>query len=78
MRPVSLRRMQATVHRFDDEGHTGSVLLDNGRELSFGPDVFARSGLRSLRSGQRVSVELGDAELTRLWIVGIGDDERIR
>ena len=71
--------MQASVHRFDDETGAGSVLLDDGREVPFGGAVFAASALRHLRSGQRVSVELdeGGAELSRLWIVGIGDDERI-
>ena len=71
--------MQASVHRFDEESGAGSVLLDDGREVSFDGEVFAASALRHLRSGQRVSVVVDDAgsTLTRLWIVGIGDDERI-
>jgi len=36
------------------------------------------SGLRLLRPGQRVSIEMSATALTRLWIVGIGDTEPIR
>ncbi len=77
--------MQASVHSFDPSSGSGSVLLDTGRLLPFAPGVFARSGLRLLRPGQRVSVEVSPedpeargAHLTRLWIVGIGEGETIR
>lgn len=76
--------MQASVHTFDPGTGGGSVLLDTGRVLHFPAEVFAASGLRRLRVGQRVSVEAsGDPEqpgttLTRLWIVGIGAGEAIR
>lgn len=77
--------MQASVHTFDPASGAGSVLLDSGRLLPFGPEVFAGSGLRLLRLGQRVSVEVEPedpetpgARLTRLWIVGIGEGETIR
>lgn len=71
--------MQGSVHRFDDETGAGSVLLNDGREIAFGAEVFAASGLRHLRPGQRVSVQIGpDDRLSRLWIVGIGTDEPIR
>lgn len=75
--------MQATVHRFALDTLTGEVLLDSGRVLPFSSVVFEASGLRHLRLGQRLSVTVsGDpeaegTELTRLWIVGIGDGERI-
>jgi cold shock CspA family protein len=74
--------MQATVHTFDEEGGAGSVLLDDGREIPFSAEVFAHSALRHVRPGQRLSVELGVGDddrgtVTRLWIVGIGDDQRI-
>lgn len=75
--------MQASVHQFDPETGSGTVLLDTGRVLPFDQDVFAASSLRLLRLGQRVSIEVsGDPEapgtsLTRLWIVGIGPDEKI-
>ncbi len=77
--------MQASVHTFDPASGAGTVLLDSGRLLPFGPEVFAASGLRLLRLGQRVSVEVEPedpetpgARLTRLWIVGIGEGEKIR
>ena len=70
--------MQANVHRYHDENHSGSVLLDDGREIPFEGSVFDASGLRQVRPGQRVSVEMSETELTRLWIVGIGDTEFIR
>ena len=70
--------MQASVHTVADDG-SGTALLDDGRELSFTADVFHRSGLRHLRPGQRVSIVLGGepGTISRLWIVGIGDGERI-
>jgi len=70
--------MQANVHRYHDENRSGSVLLDDGREIPFDGDVVASSGLRLLRPGQRVSIEMSETELTRMWIVGIGDTEFIR
>jgi len=70
--------MQASVHRYHNENGSGSVLLDDGREIPFEPAVMAASGLRLLRPGQRVSIEMSAGTLTRLWIVGIGDDEIVR
>ncbi|ANS80631.1 hypothetical protein SGUI_3235 [Serinicoccus hydrothermalis] len=75
--------MQASVHTYDLEGRDGTVLLDTGRVLPFPAAVMDASGLRHLRVGQRVSIEVdGDPEdlgtsLTRLWIVGIGAGETI-
>jgi 2-phospho-L-lactate guanylyltransferase len=71
--------MQASVHTFDDGSGAGSVLLDDGREVTFTGAVFTASALRHVRPGQRVSVDLADTgtSVTRLWIVGIGDDQRI-
>ncbi len=77
--------MQASVHRFDGEDGSGSVLLDTGLLLDFDGTVFAGSALRHLRPGQRVSIEVEpadpedvDARVTRLWLVGIGEGEPIR
>jgi cold shock CspA family protein len=71
-------RMQASVHQYDDQDGSGSVLLDDGREIPFSGEVMDASGLRLLRAGQRVSITMSATELTRLWIVGIGDGEPIR
>jgi cold shock CspA family protein len=70
--------MQASVHRYEDDNGSGSVLLDDGREIPFDGKVMDASGLRLLRPGQRVSIEMSETALTRLWIVGIGDGEPIR
>jgi len=70
--------MQASVHRYDDENGSGSVLLDDGREIPFDGKVMDASGLRLLRPGQRVSIEMSPTALTRLWIVGVGEGEPIR
>ena len=70
--------MQASVHVFDEVSRFGSVLLDDGREFGFDSEVFLGSGLRHLRVGQRVSIETEGAVVSRLWIVGVGDDQPIR
>jgi 2-phospho-L-lactate/phosphoenolpyruvate guanylyltransferase len=53
--------VQASVHSFDPATGGGSVLLDDGRRVPFDGAVFARSGLRLLRTGQRVTIELSGA-----------------
>ena len=52
--------MQATVHRFDSLTGSGSVLTDEGLLIPFGPDALADSGLRHLRTGQRLTVVLAE------------------
>lgn len=70
---------QGSVHTFDALTGAGSVLLDNGQERAFSAEAFAASGLRLLRSGQRVSLDQrADGTITRVYIRGIGDDEAIR
>lgn len=54
--------MQATVSRFDLGTGDGAVLLDDGRELSFAGTALAGTGLRLLRPGQRVRIELSGPE----------------
>ena len=75
---ATLPTMQASVHTFDETSGAGSVLLDDGREVAFDADVFATSALRHVRPGQRLSIDLGETgRVSKLWIVGIGDDQRI-
>jgi 2-phospho-L-lactate guanylyltransferase len=76
---ATLRRMQASVHTFDETTGAGSALLDDGREVSFSAEVFGHSALRHMRTGQRISIDLAEdgTSVRRLWIVGIGDDQRI-
>lgn len=76
---ATLPGVQATIHRVPgDEG--GSALLDDGREVRVPLASLVDSGLLHLRVGQRVSLELDEAQAaaTRVWIVGIGPGETIR
>ena len=69
---------QATVHVFEPSTGGGSVLLDDGEEVRFTPEAFTAGGLRLLRPGQRVSLEhAADGRIVRVYIRGIGDDQRI-
>ena len=61
-RPLTIS--QATVWSFDATTNDGQVVLDDGSRLPFGADAFAASGLRLLRPGQRVRLEL-DREVVR-------------
>jgi 2-phospho-L-lactate guanylyltransferase len=48
------------VYRFDPDVHVGSVLTDDGLVIPFSAAAFATSGLRHVRPGQRLTVELAD------------------
>ncbi|GIF10516.1 cold-shock protein [Actinoplanes teichomyceticus] len=64
--------MQGTIATFDAGTRSGTLLLDDGSELAFGAEAFARSGLRLLRLGQRVSIEAEpDGRVCRVLIPGI-------
>jgi 2-phospho-L-lactate/phosphoenolpyruvate guanylyltransferase len=63
--------MQASVHDFDASSGSGSVLLDDGVRLPFAPQAFWRSGLRLLRVGQRVSVEVEHDQVVALRVNGV-------
>jgi cold shock CspA family protein len=59
--------MQATVRTFDPATRAGTVLADDGVELSYDADALAGTGLRHLRLGQRVQVEVdGSGPATRV------------
>jgi len=51
--------VQGTVREFDPGSGSGTVFLDDGSVCEFGPEVFAASGLRLLRRGQRVAIRRG-------------------
>jgi hypothetical protein len=53
--------VQGTVREFDPASGSGSVFLDDGSVCPFGAEVFAASGLRLLRRGQRVTIRRGRA-----------------
>ncbi|MCT2594311.1 hypothetical protein LHJ74_31130 [Streptomyces sp. N2-109] len=59
--------MQATSYTYDPETRSGQVLLDDGTPLPFDAAAFDAGGLRLLRPGQRVRVE----------VTGEGDERRV-
>jgi 2-phospho-L-lactate guanylyltransferase len=63
--------VQATVHDFDATTGAGSVLLDDGIRLPFTGPVFEDSGLRMLRSGQRLTVRVHDDEVVWMRLLGV-------
>lgn len=66
--------MQATVRHFDPRSRSGDVLLDDGSVLEFGARAFDASGLRLLRLGQRVRLEVdGAGAVTFLTIATLPD-----
>jgi hypothetical protein len=62
--------MQATAYTYDTETRSGSVLLDDGTPLPFDAAAFDAGGLRLLRPGQRVRIEVeGEGEARRIALV---------
>jgi 2-phospho-L-lactate guanylyltransferase len=57
--------VQATVRSFDAVTRSGTVLLDDGTELPYGSSAFDASGVRLLRLGQRVRIEVDQASSGR-------------
>lgn len=55
---------QGTVATYDAADRSGSVLLDDGTRLLFTGAALEGTGLRLLRSGQRVRIDL-DGEVVR-------------
>lgn len=60
--------MQATVKAYDAATRGGSVLLDDGSELSFDAAAFGAGGLRLLRFGQRVNIAVTDGRVTAVTL----------
>ncbi|QEU91577.1 hypothetical protein [Streptomyces kanamyceticus] len=62
--------MQATAYTYDSETRSGSVLLDDGTPVPFEARAFDAGGLRLLRPGQRVRIEVdGDGAARRITLV---------
>jgi cold shock CspA family protein len=60
--------VQATVATFDPDTGSGTVLTDDGRRIPFDPAAFAAGGLRLLRPGQRVRMDLAGGRVVRITI----------
>lgn len=62
--------MQATAYTYDADSRTGSVLLDDGTPLTFDTAAFDAGGLRLLRPGQRVRIDVtGEGEERRITLI---------
>jgi cold shock CspA family protein len=61
--------MQATVSAFDPATSSGELLLDDGVRLAFGAGALAGSGLRHLRAGQRVHVQVEGTDVRAVSII---------
>ncbi|MEU6227453.1 hypothetical protein [Streptomyces sp. NPDC047042] len=68
--------MQATAYTYDAGTRSGSVLLDDGTPVPFDAPAFDAGGLRLLRPGQRVRIEVegsgsagGAGEALRITLV---------
>lgn len=57
---------QGTVKQFDLANVTGSLLMDDQREVTIDATSLAGSGILTLRLGQRVIFDLDEAEGTPL------------
>jgi 2-phospho-L-lactate guanylyltransferase len=72
--------VQATVRLFDPATRSGTVVLDDGIELPFDRPSFDASGLRLLRVGQRVRIELvagpDGRRVTSLTVATLPDPRR--
>jgi cold shock CspA family protein len=62
--------MQATAYTYDPDSRSGSVLLDDGTPVPFDAAAFDAGGLRLLRPGQRVRIEVqGEGEARKIALV---------
>lgn len=58
--------MQATVSRFDEVTRGGAVLDDDGYEHPFEGDALEGTGVRFLRPGQRVRLQMVERDGRRV------------
>jgi 2-phospho-L-lactate guanylyltransferase len=65
---TSLTDVQATVRTYDAATRSGSVLLDDGVEIPYDAEAFDAGGLRLLRPGQRVRLDLDGERVVRLTL----------
>jgi 2-phospho-L-lactate/phosphoenolpyruvate guanylyltransferase len=66
--------MQGTVATYDPQTRSGTVLLDDGTELAFPREAFDASGLRLLRLGQRLRIEMNESsQVTKVTLPTFAD-----
>jgi hypothetical protein len=72
--------VQGTVWAYDAAARAGAVVLDDGVRVGFGPEALEGTGLRLLRPGQRVRLEVtgpvdgatGAVRVTRVQVLTLG------
>jgi 2-phospho-L-lactate guanylyltransferase len=69
----TLRRVQATVLRYDAASRGGEVVTDDGVRLPIEPGGLDGSGLLHLRPGQRVTCTRTGDGVTGVHVHGVGD-----
>jgi cold shock CspA family protein len=57
---------QGTIKEYHPASHTGSLLLDDGSEITIDAISARDSGLRFLRIGQRVKFDIAEEDGARL------------
>jgi 2-phospho-L-lactate guanylyltransferase len=71
---TAVNPIQATVRDYDPAQRSGTVVKDDGTLLHFQAAAFDRSGLRLLRSGQRVRLALdGGGSVTSITLLTFPD-----
>jgi cold shock CspA family protein len=53
---------QGTIKEYDDEGKTGTLLMDDRREVTIEATSVSDPAIRTLRLGQRVKFDLDEAD----------------
>jgi cold shock CspA family protein len=53
---------QGTIKDYDDQGKTGSLLMDDRREVTIEATSVGDPAIRTLRIGQRVKFDLEEAD----------------
>ncbi|WP_406282333.1 hypothetical protein [Embleya sp. NBC_00896] len=68
--------MQGTVYSFETESREGVVLLDDGSPVSFDAAAFDAGGMRFLRPGQRVRMNVEGDRVTLVTLYTLADPMR--
>ncbi len=53
---------QGTIKDYDEDAHTGSLLMEDRREIAIDADSIGDVAIRTLRLGQRVKFDISGAD----------------
>jgi cold shock CspA family protein len=51
---------QGTIKEYDEEAHTGSLLMEDRREIAIDAESIGDPAIRTLRLGQRVKFDIAE------------------